>query len=66
MSDVLITINAINNAMKVIKLTVNDDHVWACFEEQLPKDANLADIFPYAVATLFHARRQFFDQLKKA
>ena len=66
MADVLVTINAINNALKVIKLTVNDGHVWACFEEQLPKEANLEDIVPYAVATLFHARRQFFDQLKKA
>jgi hypothetical protein len=66
MADVLVTINAINNAMKVIKLVVNDDHVWACFEEKLPKDANLEDIIPYAVVTLFHARQQFYEQLKKA
>ncbi len=66
MSDVLVTINAINNAMKVIKLVVNDNQVWACFEEILPKDANLEDIVPYAVATLFHARQQYYEQLEKA
>ncbi len=66
MADVLTTINAINNAMKVVKLVVNDDHVWACFEEELPKDASLEDVLPYAVATLFHAREQFYEQLKKA
>ncbi len=66
MADVLTTINAINNEMKVIKLVVNDDHVWACFEEELPKDASLEDILPYAVGTLFHARQQFYEQLKKA
>ena len=30
------------------------------------KDANLEDIVPYAVVTLFHARQQFYEQLKKA
>ena len=29
-------------------------------------DANLEDIVPYAVVTLFHARQQFYEQLKKA
>lgn len=66
MSDVFVAINAVNNAMKVIKLVVNDDHVWACFEEKLPKDANLEEIVPYAVVTLSRARQQFYEQLKKA
>lgn len=67
MAEVLSTINAINNAMKVIKLVVtNDNIVWACFEEKLPKDANLEDIIPFAVHSLFHACRQFNEQLNKA
>lgn len=66
LTDVLMTVNAINNAMKVVKLVVNDDHVWACFEEKLPKDACLEDVLPYAVVTLSHSRQQFYDQLKKA
>ena len=38
MAEVLSTINAINNAMKVIKLVVtNDNIVWACFEENSRK-----------------------------
>ncbi len=66
MADVLTAINAINNAIRVVKLVVNDDHVWACFEEELPKDASLEDIVPYALVTLFHAREQFYEELKKA
>ena len=38
---------------------------WAT-EKKLPNDANLEDIVPYAVVTLFHARQQFYEQLKKA
>ena len=66
MTDVLVTVNAINNAMKVVKLVVVDDHLWACFEEKLPKDANVENIITYAVVILFHARQQFYEQLKKA
>ncbi len=66
MADVYTVINTINNAVKVVKLVVNDDHVWACFEEKLPKDAGLEDVLPSAVTTLFYARQQFYEELKKA
>lgn len=58
------------NATLNIGQTIGDyrveEFVKACFEEKLPKDANLEDIVPYAVVTLFHARQQFYEQLKKA
>lgn len=63
-ADVLATINTINNAMKVVKLVVNDNHVWACYESKIPKEVNLEDIVPYTIVTLFQSRHQFYKQLK--
>lgn len=63
---VLKAMNAINNSIKVIKLVINDGSVWVCFEDELPRDAVIEDILPYAVAGLFKARTQFYEMLKEA
>ena len=63
--DVLKAINIVNNEMKVLKLVVNDDNVWCCFEEKLTKNTDLEEIVSYAVISLFQAQIKFFESLKK-
>lgn len=65
LGDVYAAINAINKDMKVVKLMISDDHVWACFEEMLPHGADLGEILPYAIASLFRSRQQFYEKLKE-
>ena len=62
--EVLRAMNAINHAMKVVKLIINEHDVWVCFEEELPKDASVEDIVPFAIVTLFQACQRFYEQLK--
>lgn len=62
--DVLRAINSVNNAMKVVKIVINNDSVWVCFESELSKDASVDELVPFAVATLFQARVRFYDALK--
>lgn len=63
--EVLKAINKVNNSIKVVKLTINGDSVWIGFEEELPKDADVADVVPYAITGLFRARQQFYEALKE-
>ena len=63
--DVLKVINIVNNEMKVLKLVVNDDNVWCCFEEKLTENTDLEDIVSYAVVSLFQAKINFFKRLKE-
>ena len=62
--EVLRAMNAINHAMKVVKLIINEHDVWVCFEEELPKNASVEDIVPFAIVTLFQACQRFYEQLK--
>lgn len=64
-ADVLEAMNAINNDVKVVKLVINDGHVWACFEEKLPENANIEDILLYSIVTLYVSRQQFYEKLKE-
>ncbi len=64
--DVLEAVNVVNNTMKVVKLVVNDDHVWVCYEAMIPQEAALDEILPYAVVLLHRSRQEFYDQLKQA
>lgn len=63
-SDILHAINSVNNAMKVVKIVISSDSVWACFESELSQDASVDELVPFAVATLFQARVRFYDALK--
>ncbi|MBR5778174.1 MAG: hypothetical protein IKY22_06940 [Bacteroidales bacterium] len=63
--DVLKAINIVNNEMKVLKLVVNDDNVWCCFEEKLTENTDLEEIVSYAVVSLFQAKINFFKRLKE-
>lgn len=67
-ADVFVAANAVNHDFKVVKITVNDDgNVWACFEESLPKDADIGeDLVHLAVVMLSQARQRFYDKLKEA
>lgn len=63
--EVLKAINKVNISMKVVKLTINGDNVWVGFEAEMPKDADVSDVVPFAITGLFRARQQFYEALKE-
>ena len=63
---VMQTMNHINNFHKVVKLVLNDDHVWVCFEEMLPKDAEIDELLTFAIMVLEQSTRRFYEVLKEA
>ena len=63
---VMQTMNHINNLHKVVKLVLNDDHVWVCFEEKLPKDAEIDELLTFAIMVLEQSTRRFYEVLKEA
>jgi hypothetical protein len=63
---VMKTMNSINNLHKVVKLVLNDDQVWVCFEEKLPKDTEIDELLTFAIVILEQATRRFFEVLKEA
>ena len=63
---VMQTMNHINNLHKVVKLVLNDDHVWVCFEEKLPKDAEIDELLTFAIMVLEQLTRRFYEVLKEA
>jgi hypothetical protein len=50
----------------VVKLVLNDDQVWVCFEEKLPKDTEIDELLTFAIVILEQATRRFFEVLKEA
>ena len=62
---VFAAVNNCNKILKVVKVVVNDDHVWACYEAKLPKDISLEDVLIYAVHSLFVAHLEFVEQYEK-
>lgn len=63
--DVLKAINIINNEMKVLKLVVNANNVWCCFEEKLTENTDIEEIVSFAVVSLFQSQIKFFERLKE-
>lgn len=63
--DVLKAINIINNEMKVIKLVVNANNVWCCFEEKLTENTDIEEIVSFAVVSLSQSQIKFFERLKE-
>ena len=63
---VMQSMNSINNLHKVVKFVLNDDQVWVCFEEKLPKDAEIDELLTFAIVILEQATRRFFEVLKEA
>lgn len=63
---VMKTMNSINNLHKVVKLVLNDDQVWVCFEEKLPEDTEIDELLTFAIVILEQATRRFFEVLKEA
>lgn len=63
--DVLKAINIINNEMKVLKLVVNANNVWCCFEEKLTENTDIEEIVSFAVVSLTQSQIKFFERLKE-
>lgn len=63
--DVLKAINIINNEMKVLKLVVNANNVWCCFEEKLTENTDIEEIVSFAVVSLSQSQIKFFERLKE-
>lgn len=63
--DVLKAINIINNEMKVLKLVVNENNVWCCFEEKLTENTDIEEIVSFAVVSLSQSQIKFFERLKE-
>jgi hypothetical protein len=63
--DVLKAINIINNEMKVLKLVVNANNVWCCFEEKLTENTDIEEIVSFAVVSLAQSQIKFFERLKE-
>lgn len=65
--DVLRACNTVNNAMKMVKLVDNDQHVWVCFECELSEDVDMDEVvrvLRFAVPTMAESRVRFYDALK--
>lgn len=62
---VFAAVNHINKLLKVVKMVINDDHVWACYEAKLPNDAPLEGVLTFAVHSLFIAHQEFIEQYEK-
>jgi hypothetical protein len=62
--DVYKAMNNVNNSIKVVKLLINEDDVWAACECRWPKDADISEILSFAIVTLFRAYGDFHKELK--
>ena len=62
---ILAMLNTVNNRMKVVKLVVNEDQIWCCFEAKVYQDDNLADMIETAVEALYVSYQQFNDLTKE-
>ena len=62
--DVYQAINNVNDSIRAAKMLIYEEEVWAAYECYCTKDADLSNLVPIAVATLFKANQSFFEELK--
>ena len=60
---VLEAINEVNKIMKVVKLTIPREDVWATTEIMMDTTPVLDDLFPRLINILMGAQREFYNQI---
>jgi hypothetical protein len=60
---VLEAINEVNKLMKVVKLIIPNDDVWATTEIMMDTTPVLDDLFPRLINILMGAQREFYNQI---
>lgn len=55
--------NQCNMELKVVKMCVTDDSVWAMFELLTDRTPDVSIIFPRAINSLLQARKKFYASL---
>lgn len=60
---VLEAINEVNKTMKVVKLLIPNDDVWASTEIMMDSTPVLDDLFPRLLNILIGARKELYDQI---
>lgn len=59
---VLEVVNAINNEVKSVKLTLNGEYVWAGMEQRLSSDMELEYVVKFSLEALMWACHLFYDK----
>lgn len=59
---VLEVVNAINNEVKSVKLTLNGEYVWAGLEQKLVSDMNMERVVMFSVDALLWACHLFYEK----
>lgn len=63
--DVLEVVNAINNEVKSVKLTLNGEYVWAGMEQRLSSNMELEHVVKFSLEALMWACHLFYDRWNK-